>query len=319
MLLRRTSETFDFTRGLVLARSDYGRLGVLATEGTEPGLGPVPATDTVERAWATRAPVLVKCLLEPEDAPLAELLPDGRNLLIVPLIAEGRPIGVLLAEHSKPRIDGRAVTMLAQFASHASLALRNAWLLEEMREMADRDALTGIANRRSFDARLALELKRAQRTNDPLSLLLVDLDHFKRLNDAHGHLSGDEALRRVAASLGEHAREIDMPARYGGEEFALVLPSCSPEDAAAVADRVREGISELQGLPATLTASVGVASWPRNALDARALLAASDAALYAAKRSGRDRVVSSDTVIDELADMPSERPGRRPTGRIPTR
>jgi len=308
MLLRRTSETFDFTRGLVLARSDYGRLAVLAAEGTEPTLGTVPATDTVERAWATHAPLLVKRLLEREDAPLAELLPDGRNLLVVPLIAEGRPIGVLLAEHSKPRIDGRAVTMLAQFASHASLALRNAWLLEEMREMADRDALTGIANRRSFDARLALELKRAQRTNDPLSLLLVDLDHFKRLNDAHGHLSGDEALRRVAASLGEHAREIDMPARYGGEEFALVLPSCSPEDAAAVADRVREGISELQGLPATLTASVGVASWPRNALDARALLAASDAALYAAKRSGRDRVVSSDTVIDELADMPSERP-----------
>jgi len=304
MLLRRTSETFDFARGLVLARSDFGRLAVLATGAGEPALGSVPATATVERAWATRAPVLVKRLLEREDAPLAELLPDARNLLIVPLIAEGRAIGVLVAEHSKPRIDGRAVTMLAQFASHASLALRNAWLLEEMREMADRDALTGIANRRSFDARLELELKRAQRTNDPLSLLLIDLDHFKGLNDAHGHLSGDEALCRVAAALADHAREIDMPARYGGEEFALLLPSCPPEDATAVADRLREAILGLDGLPAPLTASVGVASWPRNALDARALVAASDEALYAAKRAGRDRVLASATLIDELAPGP---------------
>lgn len=308
-LLRRTSETFDFTRGVVLARSDFGRLAVLAVHGSEPAAGTVPviatATATVERAWATRAPVLRGRLLEPEDAALAELLPDACNVLVIPLIAEGKAIGALIAEHSGPRIDGRALAMLGQFASHASLALRNAWLLEEMREMADRDALTGIANRRSFDARLELELKRAQRTNDPLSLLLVDLDHFKGLNDAHGHLSGDAALRRVAGALGDHAREIDMAARYSGEEFALVLPSCPPEDATAVAERLREAIISLDGPPAPLTASVGVASWPRNALDAPALLVAADEALYTAKRAGRDRVVTSATVLDELARDPA--------------
>ncbi len=141
-LLRRTSETFDFTRGVVLARSDYGRLAVLAAHGA-PAAGTVPVTATVERAWDTRAPVLRRRLLESEDGALAELLPDARSVFVVPLVAEGRAIGALIAEHSGPRIDGRALTMLGQFASHASLALSNAWMLEEMREMDNRDALTG--------------------------------------------------------------------------------------------------------------------------------------------------------------------------------
>jgi len=109
----------------------------------------------------------------------------------------------------------------------------------------------------------------------------------------------------VAGALADHAREIDMPARYGGEEFALVLPSCPPEGARAVAERLGEAISSLDGLPAPLTASVGVASRPRTALDAPALLVAADEALYTAKRAGRDRVVTSATVLDELARDPA--------------
>ncbi len=301
VFLNYTIETFDFARGVVLAYSDYGRLTMLASHGGPGATAELAPTAAIERAWKMREPLLVRKVSEREDGPLSDVLPDARNLVIVPLIAEGSPIGVLVAEHGKPRIEQRALTILTQFASHASLALRNAWLLEEMRTMADRDPLTGVANRRSFDARLELEVKRAQRTNDPLSLLLLDLDHFKQVNDLHGHPAGDRVLRQVSATLASHAREIDMPARYGGEEFALILPSCSPEEAGLVAERLRRAISELRIDPGgPLTTSVGVASWPRNALDVRALVSASDEALYAAKRAGRNMVVTSDATVDEL-------------------
>ncbi len=159
------------------------------------------------------------------------------------------------------------------------------------------DALTEIANRRSFEQRLEVEWRRAQREQVPMSLVMIDIDHFKRYNDRFGHPAGDECLRTVAATLTKHARRPwDMPARLGGEEFAVLLPTTEGDGAAKVAEMFRACIEELRlphpdNGPQIMTISVGVATvYPHKADQMPAgLMAAADAALYVAKTTGRNR------------------------------
>lgn len=171
-----------------------------------------------------------------------------------------------------------------------------------LQNLASRDGLTGIANRRAFDERLKIEWSRAIREGQPLSLLMLDVDFFKRYNDGYGHQSGDECLRRVAEAMaGAVFRAADLAARYGGEEFVVLMPNTNAAGALAVAERVCERIRGL-GLPHAhsdiarhVTASIGVATMTPapEQLDAE-LIAAADRALYSAKHSGRNRVVAAD-------------------------
>jgi diguanylate cyclase (GGDEF)-like protein len=219
-------------------------------------------------------------------------MPQAGNILCLPMYSDGNALGVLLLEirsNRGARIERRAVEMLERFVSQAALALTNARLLAQVKALAAADGLTGVANRRTFDGRLAAEIERSVRSGAPLSLLLFDVDHFKRLNDTHGHQAGDETLQRVAKTLSAGARTIDLVARYGGEEFALVLPGTDAATAAHVAERLRGAIADMPGSPA-ITASLGVASFPDAALNAADLIAAADEALYAAKQEGRNRV-----------------------------
>ena len=171
-----------------------------------------------------------------------------------------------------------------------------------LKSLAASDGLTGLANRRCFDQTLAMEWSRGVRTRKPLSLIFVDIDHFKLYNDLHGHQKGDDCLRTVASLIGATAlRPADLSARYGGEEFAIILPETDLEGARLVADRLRRGLADLQiehGAPGTgshVSVSIGVASLiPMNALNPAFLLKQADQALYAAKRSGRNRVVIVD-------------------------
>lgn len=253
------------------------------------------ADAVVARCWTERRPVLLKQLDPTTNPVLTYAVPAARNVVVLPMTADGESVGALLVEQggrAGASIGSSAVAMLTQFAAHAALSHRNVRLMAEIKHLATVDGLTGLSNRRTFEAALQREVARALRSGDDLSLLLVDVDHFKRVNDNHGHPMGDEVLRHVGRALSTHGRELDLPARYGGEEFAVLLPGCSPEEAMGVAERLRAAIASEES-PLPVTASVGLAAMHRNASDAESLVKAADEALYEAKQSGRNRTTAS--------------------------
>lgn len=173
------------------------------------------------------------------------------------------------------------------------------------------DALTGLANRRHFDRQLAQEISRARRYRRALSLVMVDLDHFKRLNDTYGHQTGDRVLQALARTIEREVRPSDFAARIGGEEFAIVFPETSLRTAVHVAERLRKAVEAAggqDGLPA-ITASFGVAAWSEG-LDGNQLLAAADAALYRAKQAGRNRVAAAEEPREARAPIDLDDPRR---------
>jgi diguanylate cyclase (GGDEF)-like protein len=174
--------------------------------------------------------------------------------------------------------------------------VKNARLHAETVLLTMTDPLTGAPNRRHLFTRLELELARAERYNTPLSILMVDVDHFKKLNDASGHRSGDEALRKVCDVLRARVRKVDTLARYGGEEFMAVLPQTNKADAVEVGEKLRRAVLEAASLASSsqpgghITISIGVACFPVDAQDQDTLVDCADSALYGSKRSGRNKV-----------------------------
>jgi two-component system cell cycle response regulator len=186
------------------------------------------------------------------------------------------------------RIEQRRVAVVEQAVAHAATALARVALLEHLQQSALTDGLTGVPNRRAFDVALAREVALAGRTDAALTVIILDLDKFKSLNDTFGHLAGDDVLRSVGAALRSCTRQGDVVARYGGEEFVLLLPGATDEDAIGAARRVREVLRGVEG-PRPVTASLGIASLPAQGVTGPELLAAADLALYAAKSGGRDQ------------------------------
>jgi diguanylate cyclase (GGDEF)-like protein len=176
------------------------------------------------------------------------------------------------------------------FLARAAQLIKLKQATERLRAEADRDYLTGLANRRRFRTALGQELERWRRYKIPCALLLVDIDHLKKINDAHGHSAGDTVIRHVASVLTEHSRDNDTAARLGGEEFALLLANADAARAAAAAERLRRDVCAhaLENI-GTITISLGVASCPAHAGSERELYATCDALLYRAKREGRNR------------------------------
>jgi two-component system, cell cycle response regulator len=291
------TDTFDFGRAVLFAQREGKAMTLAGGRGATEEIEPTPPGEgsVVREAMAVRRTLLVSHLDAEADAWLAALLPRARNVVVVPLSAEGQAIGALVIEQPKggaARIHRRVISMVERFASHGALTLANAWLLDDARRRAATDGLTGLANRRTFDATLRQELERAARQQQDVSLVLADIDHFKRLNDTYGHQTGDDVLRRVAAQLGDGCRTYDTAARYGGEEFALVLPGTATEDAVVIADRLRQTIAAVLDEP-RVTISAGVATFPAAATDPHGLIEAADQALYASKEGGRDRVTAA--------------------------
>ena len=294
-LLEHLKESYGFKRGVVLA-APSGDPTLVASIGVT-DIPPLPEgrDAVVDRAYRQREALLIRKLDPESNKILARMLPFARHLVIVPLFAENLPLGVLVLEQPGRvgRIERRVVSMIGQSASHAALALRNAWLLEQVQKLAEVDALTNVANRRTFEHTLAQELSRSKRHGEPLTLVMLDVDHFKKFNDTHGHRAGDEALSRVARALAYESRDFDTVARYGGEEFAVVLPGASSRESLIAGERLRKAVSEIEGLAAPVTASAGVATYPTHAADAESLIRIADEALYESKRAGRNRVTRS--------------------------
>jgi len=243
-------------------------------------------------------PLLIKDI---ESHPLFKKKSDSKyttkSLLSVPLKAKDEVIGVLNVNNKLPKgsvFVEEDANLLMLFATQAAIAIENAHLYEEVERLAITDGLTGLYQHRYFQEKLENEIRRGLRYNHPTSLLMIDIDHFKLLNDTYGHQVGDEVLKRLAEIFKSRAREHDTVARYGGEEFAIILPVTPKEGALSAAERLRKSIEATQfdvdGYSLRITVSIGVASCPQDARTREELIGKADKALYAAKRSGRNAV-----------------------------
>ncbi len=215
--------------------------------------------------------------------------------LAVPMIVGARIIGVLELMSGEPvAVDESSLDVLHSLAGQAATAVEAARFHQSADELSHTDALTHLPNRRRLELDLDLEVARSQRYNRPIACIMLDVDNFKKVNDAHGHQAGDEILSEFGSAFARSLRDSDTAYRYGGEEFCVLLRETDAHAAAIVAERLRVEIANrfagIQG-SAMVTASLGVAAIPSDAIDAKTLIAAADGALYAAKAAGRNCVV----------------------------
>jgi diguanylate cyclase (GGDEF)-like protein len=221
--------------------------------------------------------------------------PQVGSFLSVPLVVQQELIGVLNLSHpGNQAFSEDHLRLLTLIAGQAAAILQRVLMYEEMARLAITDELTGLYNRRHFGTRVAEEIARSRRHGRPFSLLFLDIDHFKRINDTYGHVVGDRILADLGKLLHRWARSSDLLARYGGEEFVVLLPETETSPALAAADRLRQAVEE-HSFPRRkrLTVSIGVASYPADGQAEDELLKVADQALYQAKRLGRNRTMAS--------------------------
>jgi diguanylate cyclase (GGDEF)-like protein len=236
----------------------------------------------------------------------------GSGYVCQPLVAQNHLMGLLYREACGPAFAEGADQLATMLAEQVSLALANLDLREQLRSQAIRDQLTGLYNRRFLEDALTRETGRAARSGEPVAVAILDVDHFKRINDTYGHEAGDAVLRELGQALLKTIRKTDIVGRFGGEEFLILLPGASVEVAQARALAVLEAVRAMEvaipnGAPLNhITASIGVAAMPLHVARGDALVAAADTALYQAKGQGRNRVVLSDrrAVLPAPAEMP---------------
>jgi len=282
----------------LILRAQHGSLGLRLHEGDD-----LPASAGLSgRALSTRTPVQVDEVSEDPD--YVPGLLGVRSELCLPLVSFGEPLGVLALSSSRPRAF-RQIELgpMESVADICAAAFQNAMYLERVRQLAFRDGLTGIFNRRFFEMRILEELERARRYNLLLSVVMIDLDGFKSLNDEFGHLLGDEALRQMATIFSQQMRKADVVCRYGGDEFAILLPETGGQKAFSAAEKLRRTVASwaFPGVPRPLTISAGIAAFPDHGNSRDELIKAADDALYCAKQSGRNRVLfgKAGCVLDE--------------------
>ncbi|MGE3913934.1 MAG: GGDEF domain-containing protein [Chloroflexota bacterium] len=310
VLHRHTRSLLDVEDALLVVRDPGGMLRLVIPETREVSGSDVPATrlfsgGIVADCLRSRATRIVR------DPARATLAPFERSLVArgaaamaaAPLVGRGVVHGALLFwALDASAFDQEARRTIAMVIPHVANALMMASLVEEVEARSLTDPLTGLANRRWLEQRLDEELDRVRRYGRPLCLAVLDLDHFKAVNDRLGHAEGDEVLRRLAALLLEERRSTDLVCRYGGEELVLIQPETRPRDAVLLAERIRAraeaGALGRHADGATITLSIGITGSSPDLNLPSTLFAAADAALYRAKANGRNQVcLASDTAV----------------------
>jgi diguanylate cyclase (GGDEF)-like protein len=267
----------------------------LAVEWGEAGGSPALIHITPDSCWALKRgkphlnetrPAALRC----------SHVTDAETVLEIPIVARGEIHGLLAlrgAALGKPEALTRLKPVAIALADAMSLALSNIALRERLRNQALRDPLTSLYNRRFLEEMMERLTTDAERRRAPLAVIMMDLDHFKKLNDRHGHATGDIVLRNTATAVLSCLRPSDVACRYGGEEFALLLPDCTLDQAMAKAEQIRARLATTSANDVPVTASFGVASMPETCRRAAELLPTADGALYQAKDRGRDRVAGA--------------------------
>jgi len=289
---------FPHRRGAVILLNPAGKLAEVAGSWSDCQL-PVSAFEP-SGCWALRTGQPHIVLAGDTTAPCAHADGVKHSYLCVPILAQGQTMGILHIQTTDqaPHLEGAEVSSKATFAGQLGLSISNIRLRDALRSQSIRDVLTGLYNRRYLEEALEREIRRAVRAEQCLGILMLDLDHFKKCNDTYGHDAGDAVLRETAGLLSRSIRAEDVVCRYGGEEFVVILPTADLNAARMRAERIRARLRELtvvhngQSL-GVITASVGVAALPEHGVSTQELISAADAALYQAKREGRDRVVAA--------------------------
>lgn len=317
-LARRLARALRLSHASVIRANPGAQTGIVATAFEQPYLHDLEISleryPEVVAALNGQIPVLIPDLA---TSPLYAALREGwakegtqvivRSVMALPFPIDGDSMGVFLLRRTaeEPKFDAADVEFASTVVRSGVAAIQRAHAIENARAdnsrleaLAHTDPLTQLVNRRALTIRLVTEMERVRRYNAPLSMLLIDLDHFKLVNDTYGHMAGDDVLAAVATLLQRAVRSVDMVARYGGEEFVVVLPETGRQGAKAFAERIREkiathGFSIGDSQKIHVTTSIGVATYPSPRLDSvEDLFRAADIALYRAKGNGRNLVCS---------------------------
>lgn len=332
-LLAGALDTEDVYHRLTELVARLFRAGRVAVILTEPGSDTATITSAVDRgehvsdlaidldrypevqtALDRRAPVVIS---RPDEHPdmagvRSELPGEARrsSILVVPILADDQPRGVLFVrlERAGHTFTDHEIKFVRIMADAAGQALLRADRFAEIAEAARRDSLTGLYNMRIFHRRLSDEIDRSDRTEARVSLLMIDIDYLKDVNDTYGHLAGDRVIREISQTLLDKVRSIDTVARYGGEEFALLLPETGGERAVVVAERLRMAIEGLRhdGVTESVTVSIGMATYPDDANTPTDLIHKADLALYASKNRGRNQTTRFG-LLDQEEDLTARR------------
>jgi diguanylate cyclase (GGDEF)-like protein len=223
-------------------------------------------------------------------------LKDIETVFLLPLISGDIPFGaVLIANKSKMHLSGNTIKTIETLVNQSATSIANAKIYLRMEMMATTDGLTGLFNHRCFQDRVAEELERIKRYPENLSILLMDIDHFKRFNDTYGHPIGDKVLKMAADTFKRSLRKVDFAARYGGEEFVAILVNTDKRGAVKMGERIRKNIENeiitIDSKDMNITVSVGISTYPKDSSDKKGLIHLADKALYYAKGTGRNKCV----------------------------
>jgi len=263
-----------------------------------------PGEGIAGRVFMTSQPMIVNNIRE-DDLFIKSETSYVRSIACIPMIVYSDVIGVINVTNKKKgkEFTDEDVEMLKAVADQAAVAVNKAQLWD----MAVTDSLTGLYVRRYFMVKLQEEIHRAERYKKRLSVIMADLDRFKKINDTYGHDAGDRALRTISKFLQKNIRDVDAIARYGGEEFVMLIPDADKEAAFCLAERLRDELAkvELEDLP-PITISLGIATYPSDGTDLEELIKKADAAMYEAKKQGRNKVVKFSKAVNLIRDKDTQ-------------